>query len=299
VDDNEQAGLLAESLLHKARTQAIRALNALSLLGESREEMTLAIQNLLSQNPDQRTNALETLEALGSYAEIVRPLIRLWEPKEPMETRSLDYVLHILQDDDGWLRACGALAAGQIDHWEVKAALETLANSDRDPLVRETADTALTALYRGKNLDKLSLIERVLYLRRVSLFVSLPPAELKPIALIADERRYADGELIVKQGDPGDRMYVLTSGEVRVLVAHGGEPGEVARRGPGDVVGEVSMISQEPRMASLVAAGEVRTLAIGREPFEKLLRERPEISLAVMRVLCARISEKGAGPHAV
>jgi CRP-like cAMP-binding protein len=65
----------------------------------------------------------------------------------------------------------------------------------------------------------------------------------------------------------------------------------VARRKAGEYVGEMAIINQEPRMASLVAAGDLRALCIDRKQFEGLLRERPETSLAVMRVLCARLKE--------
>jgi NTE family protein len=66
---------------------------------------------------------------------------------------------------------------------------------------------------------------------------------------------------------------------------------EVARRRTGDVVGEMAIISQEPRIASLVALGEVRVLAIGQRQFEGILRERPEMSLGLIRVLCMRLRE--------
>jgi CRP-like cAMP-binding protein len=88
-------------------------------------------------------------------------------------------------------------------------------------------------------------------------------------------------------------MYIIVSGEVRVVTgANGGDRIELARRKPGDYVGEMAIISQQPRMASLVAAGEVRTLCIGQKQFEGILRERPETSLAVMRVLCERLRER-------
>lgn len=63
----------------------------------------------------------------------------------------------------------------------------------------------------------------------------------------------------------------------------------VARRGPGDVVGEMSIITRRPRIASLVAQGDVRTLRIGHREFESMIRERPDVSLAVMRVLAERL----------
>ena len=87
-------------------------------------------------------------------------------------------------------------------------------------------------------------------------------------------------------------MYIIVSGEVQVLASAGaGRAVEVARRRPGEYVGEMAIISQEPRVATLVATGDVRTLRIGQQQFEGILRERPETGLAVMRVLCARLKE--------
>lgn len=64
---------------------------------------------------------------------------------------------------------------------------------------------------------------------------------------------------------------------------------EIARARPNDFVGEMSIISQSPHSASLIAAGETRLLTISRTDFEQILRLRPETSLAVMRVLCNRL----------
>ena len=70
-----------------------------------------------------------------------------------------------------------------------------------------------------------------------------------------------------------------------------GSERELARRRQGDVVGEMALITQEPRMASLVASGEVRTLRLGRAEFEGVLRERPDTAIAVIRVLSLRLVE--------
>jgi CRP-like cAMP-binding protein len=141
-------------------------------------------------------------------------------------------------------------------------------------------------------------MERIVFLRRVQLFVDLSPADLKHVAEVAAEQFYADGEVVAEQGEPGDEMYVVVSGEMRVLLSRdGGAPTEVARRVPGQSVGEMAVISHAPRMASIIAAGQVRVLAIDRRRFERILRERPEASLAVMRELCNRLVEaQGAGP---
>ncbi len=138
-----------------------------------------------------------------------------------------------------------------------------------------------------KTLATLSMMERILFLRRVPLFGELDSTDLKQVASIAVERIYTDAAMIATQGEMGDEMYVIASGEVGVKV---GEK-DVARRKSGDVVGEMAIISREPRIASLIALGDVRTLCIDRQRFEGLLRERPETSLAVMKVLCDRWKE--------
>jgi CRP-like cAMP-binding protein len=87
-------------------------------------------------------------------------------------------------------------------------------------------------------------------------------------------------------------MHVVVSGEIEVGVAESDDRLELARRGPGEVVGEMSLIAEKPRMASLIAVGDVRTLSIDRARFERILVERPEVSLAVMRQLCARLEQQ-------
>jgi len=130
------------------------------------------------------------------------------------------------------------------------------------------------------------------FLRRVPLFADLTTADLKHIALIAYERFFVDGERIARQGDIGDELYIIMAGQVRVVTQpEAGEGRELARRQPGEVVGEMAIVSQEPRMASLFALGDVRTLVVEQKQFEGILRERPDTALAVMRVLCARLRE--------
>jgi CRP-like cAMP-binding protein len=135
----------------------------------------------------------------------------------------------------------------------------------------------------------MSPIERVLALRKIPLFAELSPADLQSVAAIAEERTYADGDVIAGEGEVGDELHLVTDGAVAVVRGAGGARSSVARRGPGDVVGEMSIITRTPRIASLVAEGDVRTLRIGHREFESMIRERPEVSLAVMRVLAERL----------
>ncbi|MFT3893575.1 MAG: cyclic nucleotide-binding domain-containing protein [Anaerolineales bacterium] len=136
----------------------------------------------------------------------------------------------LLRDDDEWIRECAAFAK---EYGETK--MDTLAT--------------------------LSLMDRILFLRRVPLFTALSPADLKQVAAIASEEEFSDGEVIAYEGEQGDAMFVIIAGEIRVCL----NDVEVARRASGEYVGELAVINREPRMATLIASGDVRTLCIDRK----------------------------------
>ena len=139
-------------------------------------------------------------------------------------------------------------------------------------------------------LGTVPLMERVLFLHKVSLFDALDPADLQQVARIATERSFAEGELIFRQGEPGDAMYVVMTGGVRVEQ----DGRAIATRGTGEAIGEMAIVGAAPRMASLIADGDTRTLRIARGDFESILRDRPETALGVIRVLSRRLSEATA-----
>ena len=257
--NDERLRLLKDSLLARANRDAVLGMRAAALLGD-RSAMSVALDSLSVTDPAQRANALEVIESVGDR-DVVRPLLSMWESAPPRRADPTT-LEQLTTDPDAWIRAC--------------ADLVTVA--DQGEPMTETLAT-------------LPLMERVLFLRKVPLFAELPPPDLQPIALIAEEHSYADGETIAEQGDPGDAMHVIVSGEVSIDVERDGEQSTIAVRSPGDVIGEMAVITSRPRMAGLVARGPVRVLTIARPQFESILRERPETSLGVMRVLCERLAE--------
>jgi HEAT repeat protein len=283
---DDRTDLVAHLLRYLSIQHAVNGLHAASNYWDP-VGIRLAIENLGSKDPGQRANALETIEAVGE-PDVVRPLLAVWEDTSSPSADGSSALAELMRDRDPWLRAAAAFAsAGRA---ELRSDVEELSLSDADTLVREAAAVALEGDRVVEALPSLSLMERIVFLRRVPLFVDLSPADLKHVAEAATEQIYPDGEVIAQQGEPGDEMYMVLSGEMRVLVKRDERAAtEVARRVPGEYVGEMAVITQAPRMASLVAAGDVRTLAIDRRRFERILRERPEASLAVMRELCNRL----------
>jgi HEAT repeat protein len=289
--DDPRVALVAHALRHAARFHAVEALEVASRSWDDQaaEAIALAIENLEVRDPAQRAIALETLEAVGQ-TKVIRPLLAAWEERISVSGDRMTVLAELMQDPEPWVRACAAFAGAQ--HAQLRPYVQRLAHADPDTIVREAAAAAHGGEANTETLSNLSLMERIVFLRRVQLFVNLTPTDIKHVAEVATEHAFAHGVVISEQGDLGEEMHVVLSGDIRVVVDRGREPSiEVARRVTGEYVGEMAVVSRAPRMASLVAEGEVRTLAIDRRRFERILRERPAASLAVMSVLCDRLRE--------
>jgi HEAT repeat protein/MFS family permease len=280
--------LLVEGLRHAALRHAEHAVLALAPFGEHRA-LDLAWPDLTSRDPNQRANAIETVDALADPA-VVRRLLAIWEPQPASRPTGAEALRPLLRDEDPWIRACAVFSVSAFGDGRLEQTVRDLAENDEDATVRVSAGRALEGPPSMESLSTLSLMDRVLALSQVPLFRELAPADLKHVADAVVEYSYVDDTVIAEQGDPGDAMHVVVSGEVRVLMG-GQEAAEVARRGPGYIVGEMAILGEQPRMANLLAVGEVKTLSIDRNRFQRILRERPDAALAVMRELSARLAE--------
>ena len=308
----ERLELLADALLDVARHHAVQAIRSLAILEEP-EVTSSVLDALASPNPSLRVNALEILENMAGR-DLLRPLFFLWEADSSLPVNEDDpamvgagtdlrlssesplatTLLDLLQEPDEWLCACAILASPEVDDPRLEPVLARLAGGENSPLLAET----LAMIMNGaamKSLPTIPIMERILYLRKVPLFAGLSPVELKQIATIAGEHLFAPGEVFAQQGELGDEMFIVVSGEVEVRVRkEDGEEVVITRRKPGEFVGEMSIIGQQPRMASLAADGEVRALCVEKTLFESMLRERPEVGLALIRALVERLRDQNA-----
>jgi CRP/FNR family cyclic AMP-dependent transcriptional regulator len=133
----------------------------------------------------------------------------------------------------------------------------------------------------------ITTVEKVLFLKSIDLFRALPGEDLAQIAEIATEVPVGSGGLVFGEGEPGDALYIVVEGRVKVF------RGEkvLAELGERECFGEMSVLDSEPRSASVSAVSEALLLKIGREEFKDILSERPEISLGIMKVLSRRLRE--------
>ena len=127
-------------------------------------------------------------------------------------------------------------------------------------------------------------------LRSVPLFAGIEPSRLKLIAYTSDSVTYRPGQVLCRQGESGDAAFVLLVGEASVSIATESGDFVVARLAPGDIVGEVAILCDVPRTATVTAGSELSALRIRKEAFLQLVRQFPEIAAEVMRGLAERLS---------
>jgi CRP-like cAMP-binding protein len=131
-------------------------------------------------------------------------------------------------------------------------------------------------------------------LRRVPLFSGIEPAKLKLLAYTSDVVTYEPGQVLVRKGDAGDAAYVIITGDAEVSVPADGGDITVAELHDGDFFGEIAILCDTPRTATVKAKNELTALRIRKEPFFQLLLQFPEIAVQMTRLLAERLTRTTA-----
>lgn len=104
-------------------------------------------------------------------------------------------------------------------------------------------------------------------------------------------RTYRDGEVIVRQGEPGDCMFVIQHGTVEVVREAGAGAVRLGVLHEGDVFGEMALFEREPRCATVRALGQTRVLTVDRKGFLRRVHEDPSLAFRLLRTMSHRIRE--------
>lgn len=138
-------------------------------------------------------------------------------------------------------------------------------------------------------------MDRTALLRTIPMFEELAAEDLEALAGSLVERKFAAGDLIVNQGDPGTEMYVVAEGHVNIHL-----PGEGSRRvslkdiARGEYFGELALFDDKPRSASALATTDTVLLELGRETLSNYLKKRPHAAMAILRTMAERLRETNA-----
>jgi len=136
----------------------------------------------------------------------------------------------------------------------------------------------------------MSINSEVETLRTIPMFRTIEPGKLKLLAFISERMTFRPGEIMCTQGEAGDSAFIILDGQGDVLVdTGGGDRRKVAEIKKNDVVGEMSLLCDSPRTATVAAASEITALTVSKDNFFRILQEFPEVSLEVMRVLARRL----------
>ena len=132
-------------------------------------------------------------------------------------------------------------------------------------------------------------------LKRVPLFSGLSADELARFAEVTREREYPKNSVILFEDDPGDALYVVSDGQVKVvLIGEDGREVILSVLGDGDFFGEMSLIDDEPRSAHVIAMRDSRLLVLRRDDFQQQIQRHPSVALTVLRVLVQRLRQADA-----
>jgi len=140
----------------------------------------------------------------------------------------------------------------------------------------------------------MSISEEVDLLRQIPLFSKIDPTKLKLLAFTSERLTFSDGDMVCRQGEMGQSAHIILSGVASVVISTDQGDIEVAQLSKGDVVGEIAILCDVPRTASVRASDTLVTLEISKEPFFKLLNEFPAIAVEILRELAKRLERTNA-----
>ena len=300
---HEKTSLLSAALRQFSAQTGDRVLLFLSFAFD--KEAVLRVRDaLLTVSASQLAYALEILETQlpTEWKPMILPLFEDLPPQERLQRlagifpqipqTSEERLCTLIEDMQftAWIRACAIYTAGELC---VQACHERIqrASSDSDTLVRETAQWALAQFStdtKGVRTSMLSTIEKVLILKAVNMFSQTPDNVLADVAELLEEMDVPEDETIFKEGDPGDSMYIIVDGRVRVHA----EERLLNYLGESDVFGEMALLDPEPRLASVTTVEPTRLLRLEQASFYQLIAERPEVATGIIRGLTRLLRDR-------
>ncbi len=218
-------------------------------------------------------------------------------------------------DRSAWMMAAAMCALSEMANTEhlndprlspprIRIAAQTMLNA-HFPVVRETAqlvlarldamDKSSTSVHKAEK-PMLTIIEKVITLRKVQTFQNMNTDELRLLANISEEVTFSSGEQILREGERGDTLYIIISGKVSIRrkTVWDVTPGDItylANLGSGEYFAEMSIFDNEPHSADAVALEDTELLAVRQAPLIAVIKQRPELALGLFKVLSQRLRQ--------
>lgn len=274
--------------------------------------MRLALRGIYSPDGRLRANALEAMESLLGHdlARSMVPLLETMTPREKLalgrrffdlgpKPANLAELLDELLGRRNWATRCLTLEAMKSveDLTPYRERLQALAYS-ANPQVCGLAAGLLTrsqAEERGVAMAKESttnLSERIVLLRRMDIFAGLAVSELAAVAAVTEDQDFGPGEVVLTEGEIGDAMYFVVSGNVSVSKIVENECRiELATIGSGGYFGEMALFDNLQRSATVATLEATRLLMLHKREFSEVVREYPQVALHICTDLSRRVRD--------
>lgn len=137
----------------------------------------------------------------------------------------------------------------------------------------------------------MSINQEVDLLRRIPLFAKIDPARLRLLAFASERISFAAGDELFHQGDPADAAYIIMDGNVDISIDVPNGQLALAKVGRDQIVGEIGIICDVPRTATVTAKSQLTTLRIDKDLFYRLINEFPQMAVEIMRELARRLDK--------
>ncbi|HIJ19851.1 MAG TPA: cyclic nucleotide-binding domain-containing protein [Deltaproteobacteria bacterium] len=311
LPDTRERDLLVDHLENSKQIQLENILRVLATEDRS-GEMRLIWRGLFSSDARRRSNSLEALDGSlnASLSKILLPLFEGIPLADLLRTGRKHFKLAAFDGDrkalysyflekDDWVTV--VLTLYLIEKQGMEGVdfefLQPLLKS-QNRFVNQMATRAIHAKPHGTvELEEemeaqISIPDKILRLKSINIFEGLSVSELAAVASVTEEIDQPAGETVIKEGESGESMYLIISGEVSVI-KDAGETGreeiELARIGAGDYFGEMALFEDAVRSATIRTAEESRFLILHKQEFTEIVREYPQIALHICKALSERL----------
>jgi len=302
--------LLKDHLSQQRNAIVDRVLRVLAIQDRS-GRLRIIRRGLTSSNAREQANSQEALDDLLDH-KVSRILLPLLENEEPSQTldagrkrfKLVDYrrntaglCSHLLSRTDDRLAVLLTLylltvqPLNGVDLTVIKGL-----TADDNPHIRALARSTLSTLTDGPPKEErgmtpaLSLPDIILRLKSIEIFESLSVNELAAVAAVTEEVEFEANRVVIRQDDPGDRLFLIIDGEVAVIrTQENGKETELDRISAGDHFGEMALFEEIPRTATIRTVQPCRMLILHKQEFNEMVRQYPQIALEICKVFSGRI----------
>ncbi len=309
VPDCDERNLLIDHLRQSKQTRLENVLRVLAIQDRT-GQMRIVWRGLASADPRQRSNSVEALDDLldPSLTRIMLPLLEAIPDDQclrigsrhfdlPRFNSDLGAIYRHLLDKKDWLQrllTLNLIRRQGLDGLEEARILE-LAESENAHIRRMARSVARrhgsgSSIKEDRMTTEISIPDRILHLRGIQVFEGLSVSELAAVASVTEEEVYPAGKEVIREGDPGDTMYLIIQGKVSVIKGQGDpDETELGQIGSGDYFGEMALFEDDVRSATIRTIEETRLLVLHKREFTEIVREYPQIALHICKVLSQRI----------